>query len=77
MSEDLVQYSCKRNMTMDGCWNARNETPGAGPVQIDGTAPAGQQDGTLNGVSTNSSLSAGVSNVDVTPRPIWDGIPVG
>jgi hypothetical protein len=65
MSQDPVQYSCQQNftiMTTDGYWNADAETPGRGPVRIDGTTLIGQQDGTLT--DNDSGL---------TPRPLWDG----
>ena len=68
MTGDPVQYSCQQNftiMTTDGYWNDQGETPGGGPVQIDGTTLVGQQDGTLT------------SNAGLTPRPIWDGVPSG
>ncbi|MEO8524855.1 MAG: PilC/PilY family type IV pilus protein [Caldimonas sp.] len=64
MTGDPVQYSCQQNftiMTTDGYWNAQTETPGGGPVRIDGTTRVGQQDGTL-------TLDTGL-----TPRPIWEG----
>ncbi|MEO8057724.1 MAG: PilC/PilY family type IV pilus protein [Burkholderiales bacterium] len=64
MSEDPVQYSCQQNftiMTTDGYWNADAETPGRGPVQMDGTTLVGQQDGSLTDAS------------GLTPMPLWDG----
>ena len=64
MPDDPVQYSCQQNftiMTTDGYWNSTTESPGGGPVAIDGTTLVGQRDGTL-------TLDAGM-----TPRPIWDG----
>ena len=64
MSQDPVQYSCQQNftiMTTDGYWNADAETPGRGPVQIDGTTLVGQQDGALTDAT------------GLTPRPLWDG----
>ena len=64
MTGDPVQYSCQQNftiMTTDGYWNAQAETPGRGPVQIDGTTLIGQQDGSLT------------DSTGLTPRPIWDG----
>ncbi|MEO8806014.1 MAG: hypothetical protein ABI433_08025, partial [Burkholderiaceae bacterium] len=64
MTGDPVQYSCQQNftiMTTDGYWNAQAETPGGGPVQIDGTTRIGQQDGTLTDITGD------------VPRPIWDG----
>ena len=76
MPEDPVQYSCQQNftiMTTDGYWNDNAETVGAGPVQIDGVTPVGQQDGNLDALTTNTD--AGIVNVNGTPRPIWDGVP--
>ena len=64
MTGDPVQYSCQQNftiMTTDGYWNDQQESPGGGPVQLDGVTRVGQQDGTL---TDNSGL---------TPRPIWEG----
>ena len=69
MTGDPVQYSCQQNftiMTTDGYWNSQTETPGAGPVEMDGTSPV---------------AVAGVRNPDGTwtpptglsPRPIWEG----
>ena len=58
MTGDPVQYSCQQNftiMTTDGYWNAQNETPGGGPVMIDGTTPVGQQDGTLTPATPGSA----------------------
>jgi Tfp pilus tip-associated adhesin PilY1 len=40
MTGDPVQYSCQQNftiMTTDGYWNSQGETPGGGPVKLDGT----------------------------------------
>jgi Tfp pilus tip-associated adhesin PilY1 len=68
MTGDPVQYSCQQNftiMTTDGYWNDQAETPGAGPVMIDGVTPVGDQDGVLTPPSGNS------------PRPIWEGVPSG
>ena len=78
MPEDPVQYSCQQNftiMTTDGYWNDNAETVGAGPVQIDGVTPVGQQDGNLDALTTNTD--PGIINVNGTPRPIWDGVPDG
>ncbi len=78
MPEDPVQYSCQQNftiMTTDGYWNDNAETVGAGPVQIDGVTKVGQQDGTLDALTTNTD--GGIVNVNGTPRPIWDGVPDG
>lgn len=64
MTGDPVQYSCQQNftiMTTDGYWNSQSETPGAGPVQIDGVTRVGQQDG-------NYTPYPGY-----TTRPIWEG----
>ena len=64
MTGDPMQFSCQQNftiMTTDGYWNAQTETPGAGPVKIDGITRVGQQDGTLSAPS------------GLTPRPIWEG----
>ena len=53
---------------------------GSGQIYL---APGGQwallrqQDGTLDAFSTNVGLSPPAVNVDVTPRPIWDGLPDG
>jgi hypothetical protein len=68
---DPVQFSCQQNftiMTTDGYWNSQTETPGRGPVKIDGTtpvastAPGDNPDGTL---TPPSGLS---------PRPIFEGL---
>jgi hypothetical protein len=53
-------------MTTDGYWNSQTETPGGGPVEIDGVTPVAalgvrNPDGTL---TPPSGLS---------PRPIWEG----
>ena len=64
MTGDPVQYSCQQNftiMTTDGYWNAQTESPGGGPVQIDGTTLVGQQDAPLTLATGNA------------PRPIYDG----
>ena len=64
MTGDPVQYYCQQNftiMTTDGYWNSQSETPGAGPVQIDGVTRVGQQDG-------NYTPYPGY-----TTRPIWEG----
>ena len=45
---DPITFSCQQNftiMTTDGYWNAQTETPGRGPVKIDGTTLVGQEDG--------------------------------
>ena len=78
MPEDPVQYSCQQNftiMTTDGYWNDNAETVGAGPVGMDGKTLVGQQDGTLDALTTNTD--PGIVNVNGTPRPIWDGVPDG
>ncbi len=69
MTGDPVQFSCQQNftiMTTDGYWNSQTETPGGGPVEIDGVTPVAalgvrNPDGTL---TPPSGLS---------PRPIWEG----
>ncbi|MDQ6627330.1 MAG: PilC/PilY family type IV pilus protein [Pseudomonadota bacterium] len=64
MYGDPVQFSCQQNFTIlttDGYWNSQTETPGGGPVKIDGVTRVGQQDGTLT------------SNAGLSPRPIWEG----
>ena len=69
MTGDPVQYSCQQNftiMTTDGYWNSQTETPGGGPVEMDGTsrvAVAGVRnpDGTLT------------APTGLSPRPIWEG----
>jgi Tfp pilus tip-associated adhesin PilY1 len=61
-----VQYSCQQNftiMTTDGYWNSQTESPGGGPLQLDGLALVGNQD------KTRTPL-AGLS-----PEPIWEGRP--
>ena len=66
MTGDPVQYSCQQNFTIlttDGYWNTQGETPGAGPVQLDGTTPVGNQDNDLAN--------------PLTPRPIYEGDPDG
>jgi Tfp pilus tip-associated adhesin PilY1 len=70
MTGDPVQYSCQQNftiMTTDGYWNAQTESPGGGPVQIDGST-----------LVANRSITALLNpdgNIDDpnSPRPIYDG----
>jgi Tfp pilus tip-associated adhesin PilY1 len=64
MTGDPVQYSCQQNftiMTTDGYWNAQTETPGGGPVKMDGVTLVKQQD-------APETDAAGLR-----PRPIFDG----
>jgi Tfp pilus tip-associated adhesin PilY1 len=66
MTGDPVQYSCQQNftiMTTDGYWNTQGETPGGGPVQLDGTTLVGNQDNNLAN--------------PLTPRPMYEGDPDG
>ena len=66
MTGDPVQYSCQQNftiMTTDGYWNTQGETPGGGPVQLDGTTLVGNQDNDLAN--------------PLTPRPMYEGDPDG
>src|SRR4030095_4906177 len=63
MTGDPVQYTCQQNftiMTTDGYWNSQTESPGGGPLKIDGVTRVGQQDNIL---TPPSGLS---------PRPIWE-----
>ena len=72
MTGDPVQYACQKNytiMTTDGYWNDQAETPGKGPVGLDGTTLVGQQDGTL----TDASLVLTDPGSKNSPRPIWEG----
>ena len=82
MTGDPVQYSCQQNftiMTTDGYWNDQGESSGlgggfiGGGVDIDGKTLVGQRDGNLNAFSTNNPSPAPATDVNVTPRPIWDG----
>ena len=82
MTGDPVQYSCQQNftiMTTDGYWNVDAESAGlgggylGGPVDISGKALVGQRDGTLDGVSTNNPSPPPAADINVTPRPIYDG----
>jgi Tfp pilus tip-associated adhesin PilY1 len=69
MTGDPVQYSCQQNftiMTTDGYWNAQNESPGGGPVQIDGTTLVAD---IVAGRNPDSPLSP----LGNAPRPIYDG----
>ncbi|MEP7300983.1 MAG: PilC/PilY family type IV pilus protein, partial [Caldimonas sp.] len=81
MPEDPIQYSCQQNftiMTTDGYWNDQAETPGAGPVRIDGTTPVGQQDAVIDAYTTNTATAPDtVTNFLSSPRPIWEGVPNG
>ncbi len=66
MTGDPVQYSCQQNftiMTTDGYWNTQGETPGGGPVQLDGVTLVGNQDNNLAN--------------PLTPRPMYEGDPDG
>jgi Tfp pilus tip-associated adhesin PilY1 len=66
MTGDPVQYSCQQNftiMTTDGYWNSQTESPGGGPLQLDGLTLVGNQDRTLTPAT------------GLTPRPIWEGAP--
>ena len=68
--------SCRQNyaiMTTGGYWSRYAET--AGPVQMDGTTLVGEQDGVLDAVDPNPKPPWG--NVNVTPRPIYDGSTTG
>ncbi len=65
MNGDPVQYACQQNftlMTTDGYWNAQTESPGGGPVDLNG-ALLGQQDGGAPCPLTDPFC----------PRPIFDG----
>jgi hypothetical protein len=82
MTGDPVQYSCQQNftiMTTDGYWNAQDESTGlagghlGGAVDISGKALVGQRDGVLDAFSTNNPSPSPAADVNVTPRPIWDG----
>ena len=82
MTGDPVQFSCQQNftiMTTDGYWNAQEESTGlgggfiGGPVDIGGRTLVGQRDGNLDSFSTNNPAPPPASDVNVTPRPIWDG----
>ena len=82
MTGDPVQYSCQQNftiMTTDGYWNVDAESSGlggghlGGPVDITGKALVGQRDGSLNSFSTNNPSPPPAADMNVTPRPIWDG----
>ncbi len=69
MTGDPVQYSCQQNftiMTTDGYWNAQNESPGGGPVQIDGTTLVAD-------ILTGRNPDAPLSPLGNAPRPIYDG----
>ena len=64
MDGDPIQFSCQQNftiMTTDGYWNSQTESPGGGPVKIDGVTRVGQQDGAYTPFP------------GYTPRPIWEG----
>ena len=59
---DPLQYACQQNftiMTTDGYWNGQTETPGGGPVKLDGTSPVNEQDGDASD--------------PYSPPPMWDG----
>jgi len=84
MPEDPVQYSCQQNFTIlttDGVWGVGAETPGKGPVKIDGTTLVGQQDGALAKLSdggqtktaANDYLPCVAGGENCAPPPIWDG----
>lgn len=64
---DPVISACQRHYTIvttDGYWNVGQETPGKGPVQIDGVTLVGQQDGPPLSLTGAEGLR---------PRPIYDG----
>ena len=66
MTGDPVQYSCQQNftiMTTDGYWNSQTESPGGGPLQLDGLTLVGNQDKTRTPAT------------GLTPQPIWEGAP--
>ena len=65
MTGDPVQYYCQQNftfLTTDGYWNDQTESPGGGPVQLDGVTLVGQQDGQLT------------PDKNWTPRTVYEGV---
>ena len=82
MTGDPVQFSCQQNftiMTTDGYWNGQDESTNmvggylGGGVDISGKTLVGQRDGNYNAPSTNNPSPPPAADVNVTPRPIWDG----
>ncbi|MCY7301149.1 MAG: hypothetical protein LH616_18315, partial [Ilumatobacteraceae bacterium] len=82
MTGDPVQFSCQQNftiMTTDGYWNGQEESTNllggfiGGGVDISRKTLVGQRDGNFNAPSTNNPAPPPAADVNVTPRPIWDG----
>lgn len=76
MTPDPVTNSCQQNftiMTTDGYWNTAGESPGGGPVGLDGITKVGNTDGLL-------TLQGDLNRDDpmqYSHRPMWDGAYTG
>lgn len=69
---DVVQNSCQQNftiMTTDGYWNTAAESPGGGPVGLDGITKVGNRDGLL---TPQGDLNRD-DPLQYSHRPMWDG----